>query len=295
MMTTAKPTFRQLLFHAHSSLNIKVDKGDTLTSAWHYHPEMELILLKRSRGTSIIGNSIEPFKHNDVFLIGKSVPHSFHHEETDPQNQCQPPEAVVVQFYETFMGKEFLELPESRDIQRLFQTARQGLCLTEKGKEEVIPLIEKMLHASSLDRIILLLQILRILVNSGSFHLLGDDESSNKLKSASDRRIKTIMEYTAQHYDKNIRIEQLAAIVNLTRESFCRYFKTQTGKSYLGFLIEFRIAKACKLILHDEISIKEIAYSCGFDSLSNFHYQFKKITGQSPVEYKLSGTAFHPA
>jgi len=288
MLNYSKPTFRQLPFYNDASLHIKVDSGESLRNTLHYHPEIELILLKKSSGTRIIGNSVEAFEHNDVFLIGKNTPHCFIHEEENLLDELNTPEAVVVQFYDTFLGKEFLALPELKEIQQLFNIARQGAALTDKGKIQVIPLMEQMLHASSLDRILLLLQILKIMLNNNSYKAMVTEEFVYRLKLEDDSRINKILDFTYENFDKNIKIEQIAKIVNLTKESFCRYFKLQTGKSYLEFLIEFRISQACKTLLKNQMSIKEIAYSCGFDSLSNFHYHFKKILKASPLEYKVS-------
>jgi AraC-like DNA-binding protein len=105
-----------------------------------------------------------------------------------------------------------------------------------------------------------------------------------------DKRINKVLDFTFEHYHQNIRIEEVAEMINMTKESFCRYFKAKTRKTYLEFLIEFRICKACRMIVDDQMSIKEIGYSCGFDSPSNFHHQFKKIIKQSPLEYKCQYT-----
>ncbi|MEO5995176.1 MAG: AraC family transcriptional regulator [Chitinophagaceae bacterium] len=287
MVRTLKPALRQLTWDNNFSINVKVEPVEYLSNSCHYHPEIELVLLKRSAGTRIIGTSVENFTVNDVVLIGKNVPHAFLHDEKCLQkNNSRPPEALVIQFYETFLGKEFLELPEFKEIQHLFIMARQGLCLTDEGKKKIIPLMEKMLHASSLGRILLLLEILKIMINKKFYRILISVGYVYQVKTEDERRINKIVDFTSKNYDHNIRIDDVAGIVNLTKESFCRYFKAQTHKTYLEFLIEYRINKACRMIIENQKSIKEIGYSCGFDSLSNFHYQFKKIIKQSPLEYK---------
>lgn len=287
MVKNLKPAVRQLTWGTNFSFIVKIDVGENLSSTCHYHPEVELILLKRSSGTRIIGTSVESFTHNDLVLIGKNVPHAFVHEEEYLQRgRINPPEALVIQFYETFLGKEFLALPELKEIQHLFIMARQGLCITEEGKKRIVPLMEKMLHVSSLGRILLLLEILKIMINKRNYRILASVGFVYHSNMEDDRRINKILDFTSENYDQNIKIEDVAEIVNLTKESFCRYFKAQTRKTYLEYLIEYRITKACRMIMETQKSIKEIGYSCGFDSLSNFHTQFKKIIKQSPLEYK---------
>jgi AraC-like DNA-binding protein len=271
----------------NASLNVKVDIGETLSNSYHYHPEMELILLKRSRGIRIIGASVENFTDNDLVLIGRNLPHAFLHEHQYLDNNLtDPPEAIVIQFNEAFAGNGFLDLPELKEIKRLFITARQGLTITENGKRTIIPLVEKILYSSSLDRILVLLQILKIMTDKDAYRVLVSEESIDQPAMEPDTRVEKVLDFTFGHYDQNIKIEEVAEMINMTKESFCRYFKAKTGKTYLEFLIEFRIRKACRMIVENQLSIKEISYSCGFDSLSNFHYQFKKIVKQKPLEYK---------
>ena len=72
----------------------------------------------------------------------------------------------------------------------------------------------------------------------------------------------------------------------MTKESFCRFFKAQTNKTYVEYLNEFRVKAACLMLANNQLTIKEICYSCGFNSLSNFHFQFKKIMKTSPLNYR---------
>ncbi|MES1223584.1 MAG: AraC family transcriptional regulator, partial [Bacteroidota bacterium] len=99
-------------------------------------------------------------------------------------------------------------------------------------------------------------------------------------------RIKTVFEYTFNHYNEKITIDDLAALLNMTRESFCRYFKSKTKKTYVQFLMEVRIGYACRLLVEDEKNVAEISYDCGYNNISHFNHQFKFITGKKPVEYK---------
>ena len=54
-------------------------------------------------------------------------------------------------------------------------------------------------------------------------------------------KIKLVFEYTFNHYNEKILLEQVASLLNMTRQSFCRYFKNRTNKTYIQFLMEVRI------------------------------------------------------
>lgn len=269
-------------FHA------KIDKGDNLSSAWHYHPEIELVLIKKSGGTRIVGTSVETFGDNDLVLIGKNVPHAFLHEEKYLAGHNPATEALVLQFRENFLGDEFWNVQETKVILHLLIKARQGLSVTDSGKKEIIPLMEKIFRASSLDRVMLLLEILKLLARE-DFHQVLVNDGLHSSARINDERFNKILEYTYANYDEHICIDDVAKIANLTRESFCRYFKVHARKTYMDFLTEFRIKRACQMIRDENKAVKEIGYSCGFDSLSNFYYQFKKITKLSPLHFKQCG------
>ncbi len=285
MLKAVKPSFKHVIWHTNNCFNAKIDCGENLSNAWHYHPEIELILIKNSGGTRIIGTSVENFKHHDLILIGKNLPHAFLHEESFLQEKCTPPEAMVLQFHENFLGGETLSRPEFREIQQLLSTASLGLSVEGAARKSIISMIEKIFEAAPLDRVIILLEILKALTEDGAYRTLIKTEPLN-VNHTEDARITRVLDYTYANYDEHIRIDDVAKIANLTRESFCRYFKTSTNKTYLEFLTAFRISKACNMIKYDQRSIKEIGYSCGFDSLSNFYYQFRKIMNLSPLEFK---------
>ncbi len=282
-----KPMYKQVSWKRDRCFNMLHYQGQNLTNTWHYHPEVELILLRRSGGTRIVGNSVDTFGSEELLLIGKNTPHAFLHEEKYLNAKDPQPEALVLQFEEGFLGEEFLRLPGLNAVSDLLVRSRQGLRVTPSGREMIVPLMERIFHVSSLDGIILLLEILKCLTRTDTAEMLTRSNEGNPhyMLRANDQRFDKILEYTYENYDEHISIDDVAKIANLTKESFCRYFKMRVNKTYLEFLTEYRISKACQMIRKSDMSMKEIGYSCGFESLSNFYYQFRKIMKMSPLAY----------
>lgn len=291
------PIYKQVSLKKDSCFNAVVYRGQSLINTWHYHPEIELILLRGSRGTRIVGNSVDTFGNNELLLIGKNTPHAFLHEEKYLNLASPAPEALVLQFGEGFLGDDFLRLPDLSPVNDLLIRSRQGLCITAAGREVIIPLMERIFGAPSFDGIILLLEILKCLTNPGMSETLAKTGAYNYTLHAPDKRFDRILEYTYENYDEHISIAAVAKVANLTKESFCRYFKMRANKTYLEFLTEYRISTACQMIRKSDMSMKEIGYSCGFESLSNFYYQFRKIMKMSPLAYcgKNRGAGTTPA
>ncbi|MBX3242665.1 MAG: helix-turn-helix domain-containing protein [Chitinophagaceae bacterium] len=292
MVTATKPLFKTITRKSNSCFNREIFTGPELVSTWHYHQEVELILIKGSSGTRIVGNSVEPFADDELLLIGKNTPHAFLHDQQYGNGPDNGPQALVFQFAEEFLGTEFLKIPDLKPVRELLTISKQGLCVTKAGKKVIIPLLETAFHAPSFDAIILLLEILKHLTREGMYRTITNSiEYSILSKSIQDQRFEKVLEYTCANYDEHISINDVAKIAGLTKESFCRYFKVRTKKTYFEFLTELRIDKACQMILKSNHSIKEIGYSCGFDSLSNFYSQFRKVMKVSPLEF--SGKKHH--
>ncbi len=85
-------------------------------------------------------------------------------------------------------------------------------------------------------------------------------------------------------------IEDVAALIHMSKHSFSRFFKDKTKKTFIQFLMEVRIGKACRLLMEEDMNISEICYSCGYNNVSHFNHQFKAIIGKSPQEYKQMRT-----
>lgn len=68
--------------------------------------------------------------------------------------------------------------------------------------------------------------------------------------------------------------------------SFSRFFSKKTGQTFQSFITEQRVSAACARLIQTEETIIQIAYNCGFNSLSNFNRHFRKHTKVTPQEYR---------
>ena len=95
-----------------------------------------------------------------------------------------------------------------------------------------------------------------------------------------------VYQYTMANFTDSISLEKIAAVAYLTPQSFCRYFKKHTSKTYINFLNEVRINDACKKFMEKEFhSISTVAYQSGFNNVVTFNRVFKSITGTAPREF----------
>ena len=91
-----------------------------------------------------------------------------------------------------------------------------------------------------------------------------------------------IREYQAE----SISLHRIADTLNVSTFYFCKMFKKATGLNFTEYVSRVRVEKARNLLLNPNLRISEIAYEVGFQSLTHFNRVFKKITGQSPTDYR---------
>lgn len=247
---------------------------------WHQHIEYELILFTEGEGMSFIGNYSGEFKTGDIFFLGKNLPHTFQKRKKDMVTS-----AVVVQFREDFWGRDFMELPESREIMELFDCSMQGLQIHGKSKFLLRSIIKEMEQHKGFQRIIKLLQGLYLINYRKEYSTLSTQEVA--LANPKDmERIDKVFRHTVDFFQQRITLAEVAEIAGLSVPAFCNYFKKSTKKTYIDFLNEIRIGFACKLLITSDSSIVNICYESGFNTLANFNKQFLKVKKTTPSRYR---------
>lgn len=92
-------------------------------------------------------------------------------------------------------------------------------------------------------------------------------------------------DYISLHYQEKLTIDDIAAVVGVSRSCLFRAFKANMAMSPLDYLTEHRVKASCNLLEQGNLSIKEIAYQCGFSSPLYYSKVFKKVMGICPKQY----------
>ncbi len=93
-------------------------------------------------------------------------------------------------------------------------------------------------------------------------------------------------QYIYEHQAEDLRLEKVAKAVNMSHFYFCKMFRKVVGLNFTDYLARVRIEKAKNLLLNPNLRVSEIAYEVGFQSLTHFNRVFKRISGQSPSDYR---------
>lgn len=269
----------------NSSFTTKVNEYPYFLKIWHYHPELELVVILKSEGTCFVGDSIEKFDIGDIVLIGKDLPHMWlNDEDYFQQDSKQSAKAIAIHFKQDYLGETFFETPEMIHILELFKRARFGLKFLNIDKS-LIQDIQHMLELTNFDKTISFLNILNKLANHQNSKQLSSQGFVNSFKSSKGDTQDKVQAYIFKNFNKSITLEDVAQIAHMNLSAFSRYFKRVNRKTFSRYLSEIRIGYACKLLMEGKFNIATICYESGYNNISNFNRQFKLIMDCSPSEY----------
>ncbi|MES2276382.1 MAG: AraC family transcriptional regulator [Bacteroidota bacterium] len=252
----------------------------------HRHYEAQLMWILEGEGTLLAGTNMHAFKAGDVFLLGANQPHLF---KSSPEYfQADKPlqvHSLMVFFDPHDKLYPIFNMPEIQPLYTFIQQYAGGfkipLAYAEQTRERMLDIR----GSKNTDQIIHFLQLLQTLYGLKDLVPLSA-ASLDKVSESEGVRISNIYNYAMQHFDKVITLEQIAAEANMTPEAFCRYFKKHTGNTFITFINQLRVNEACKKLTSGKIEgIATVAYSCGFNSITNFNRIFKAVSGCSPRQY----------
>ena len=101
-----------------------------------------------------------------------------------------------------------------------------------------------------------------------------------------DNRAQYIVDYMIQNYNKELTIEHLSQIVNVSPATLRRLFKQHTGKAPSEFLMDIRLKIAARKLLETDDRVSDISYMIGIEDPNYFARIFKKNFGVSPYAYR---------
>ena len=247
---------------------------------WHFHPEFELVYIEGASSTRHVGDHISQFTASDLVLIGSNIPHlNFDHGVTTPYRK----EVLHVKpfFKENFISK----FPELQSLDRLMELSKYGIVFSGDTKIAIGALMKELHKLSPFEFFMQTMTILKKLSHSKEFELLHTRPYVNRYSKKEQERIRQLYAFVDERYQNKISIAEVAALCHLTKPAFCRYFKKATGNTFIGFLNQYRISQAKRLLLTGKNS-SETCFECGFESLSYFNRTFKKVTGGNPSDFK---------
>ena len=254
---------------------------------YHFHSEIEIQYVERGQGYRQIGGVLEKFSSGAVVLIPAHVPHFW----VWLSNGNEGPVASLGKGYCILFSPEFLtealaRVPEMKKEVEYISQIKDAVEIRGKAAENIGRIFKSMQRQDGFNRYISFLRILKEGVNSSeTIRIEIEHPVSDNHRQMS--KIQEVFNYLDENQDKKITLEDVSSRVNMSVSSFCKFFKKVTGQTFTESLNNMRIKRAEMLLLNnDSMSISEIAYSVGYDSLSHFNHTFLKLKGETPTSYR---------
>lgn len=251
----------------------------------HWHKEMEFIYIKSGSGLFYIDLSPISVKEGDILIV---PPFSLHSGK--PHNnfcECKTlvfnlsllktssADTISVKYINPIIEKKYtFPLVISKENQEYKNIADAFLVIVEY--------YEKQIFGYEMEIKAKLFQLFSIFFQK---HIIKINENDNYIEQKSEK-IKSILEYVAKYYKSNITVTEVANYLDYSENHFCRFFKSQTGSTFVDYLNSFRLNAAQNLLLTTNKSVTQIALESGYNNLSYFIRIFKKMYSCTPYQFR---------
>lgn len=253
----------------------------------HRHQEVQLTWVQQGEGTLVADNNMHAFRPSDIFWLGANQPHIF---KSDPSyfapRSRKKIMALVIFFNPDGNLSALFNLPEMKPLKNFIQQQQCGFKVPSLQTPDISAQMLRIANSNGPEQLMHFVELLRLLSGCPDISPLA---AVNKKVTVSDHdgiRIGNIYNYIMHNYEHPITLEDAASQVHMTPHAFCRFFKKHTLHTFVSFLNEVRINEACKKLTDGNYdNIATVAYTSGFNSITNFNRVFKSVTGKSPSEY----------
>lgn len=269
----------------------------------HWHEEIEMIYF--SKGDFRLEINMEPFRIRCecLYFINPGELHSIITEKSNsPMEQAivfspallnfEPYDAAQVQLIQPIQNGKMLFPRSLLPDQAAFAPVRDtfleimDLCSIQPPSAKIHrePSLLEQHPVYDLTRQLyiksFLLRILALLSDNGLF--LPTEKNYDKRVE----EIKKVITYIMENYKEKIYVHDLAALVNMNEQYFCRFFKKAIGRSPIEYANAYRIKQSMHLLRETDLPVTEICLECGFHNLGNFLKEFRKYTETTPLKYR---------
>jgi len=252
----------------------------------HSHGFDELVIVLKGTAMHVIDGQEFPVKSGDVFVIARDHAHQYQEMHgLALANILFDGEALMMGQWDIRALPGFHALFSLEPAFRAQHNFRSRLQLSERQINRVNEIIHDLTRETEARspgyRVMAKGLFMQLAVHlSRCYSDEPTDESLDLL------RLGDAIAYIETHYAEKISLDELAKKSHLSKRHFLRIFHDCIGRSPIDHLMHVRIQKAADLLRHTNRTITDIAFDCGFSDGNYFTRCFRKITGETPRQYR---------
>ncbi|GGF98308.1 helix-turn-helix domain-containing protein [Paenibacillus abyssi] len=277
--------FKEKVDYENPLLSLRVFRSERITDEtiqWHYHREMEMLLVLAGNLDVYVDDEYYQLGAGDVALIGTSQLHR-------DRSIGLPLHYIVLQFdLEQFFDHSTMP------YMRYFFEAKYPLSLANyifsehpEIKVQVANVIQEIYDEVTRKEAgyelavnILIKKILLLLLRNDARKVLAEREDFDRV------RMKPVLDYVEARLTDRIQVDEVCKLANMSYYYFVKFFKKSVGLSFTEYVNYRKIKWAERILLTKDLSISEVGEQIGMPNMAHFYKMFKKYNNCSPKEFQ---------
>ena len=111
-------------------------------------------------------------------------------------------------------------------------------------------------------------------------------QMSSHVPESKNQTFKPILQYVTENYRRDLSLQDLADQFFMNPSYISQLFKKEVGETFTAYVARLRVAQACELLERGDSTVQDIAEKIGYRDYFYFTRLFKKLTGQTPTQYR---------
>ncbi|WP_028611565.1 helix-turn-helix domain-containing protein [Paenibacillus harenae] len=255
---------------------------DSEKTPLHYHASLEIGCCISGEGEFYFGSKKYSVGQGDIFIVNHTEMHiacsAEHNPSTylflnfDPSLLLAEDERLLLPF--SIPAERFQNLiPAASDLAKVLLPLMEGIWSELGNKQEGYPMIAKGL----------LLQICAYLLR---YYSASIDPAAWRQLTDSFSKFRLISAYMEENFHEPLELKQIAQVLQLSPSRVSRLFQEVLGRGFKDYLLLLRLAEARRLLVRTNMSVTEVCFASGFQSVSTFYRLFAGAEGISPTGYR---------
>ncbi len=246
----------------------------------HWHSDIEIIRVLDGVLNVRLNNRSYVAKKNDVIFVNPETVHSAIPDKCIYEcivfsvDLLSASNNIGYYFFEGLMNDEYV----------VREYIGGGEVEVHKVIDEVFGVMKNKSSGYKFRVIGALYKLFGVIIDGHIYSLAGGDGTAVADKNVP--KLKKVLSFIRDNYDKQITLDDMAAVAEMSSKYFCSFFRGMTRQTPIEYLNTYRIEKASKMLLSTDISVTDIAFSSGFNDLSYFIKTFKAVKGITPAKYR---------
>ncbi|SDW77693.1 AraC family transcriptional regulator [Paenibacillus sp. CF384] len=277
--------YNEKVVYENPLLSIKVFqslRNNDLFINWHYHREIELLLVITGELDVNIEDECIKLQTGDIALIGARQLHR-------DRSMSSPLNYIVLQFdLEQFIDQS------SMPYMRFFSETKNPLSRAnyifqenESARAEASECIRGILQEVTTKQSgyelavsMYIKKLLLLLIRGDSRKVLADHDDFDRA------RLRGVIDYVEEHLTDRIQVEEVSKLANMSYYYFVKFFKKAIGMSFTEYVNYRKIKWAERILLTKDLSVSEVGDRIGMPNMAHFYKMFKKYNDCSPKQFQ---------